>query len=138
MMIELMTAWLMGASAAVPAGAAENRRGPTPGGGQVAPGPDGEARLATLLAVLRADAAKRGGHNDARLVVLPAEDVVWSDGSLGCPQPGLVYTQALVPGWRVRIESGAEVLTYHASRRGQWVLCPAGLDGAPTLGAVTR
>ena len=27
------------------------------------------------------------------------EAVTWSDGSLGCPQPGEYYTQVLVPGY---------------------------------------
>ena len=61
-----------------------------------------------------------------KLTVLSAESVTWSDGSLGCPEPGMAYTQALVPGYRIRIQAGAEVLDYHAGRRGLPVLCPAG------------
>jgi hypothetical protein len=49
------------------------------------------------------------------------------------------YTQALVPGWRVRIEvGGAAPLVYHASRRGQWLRCPAGRSGDPQPGNVPR
>ncbi len=33
--------------------------------------------------------------------VVSAENVTFSDGSLGCPQPGVSYTQALVDGMRV-------------------------------------
>ena len=57
--------------------------------------------------------------------MLSAEAVTWSDGSLGCPQPGMMYTQALVPGYRVRIQAGGQVLDYHAGRSGQPALCPA-------------
>jgi len=135
MMATLMTLTLASA-AGLPADAAENHRAPR--GGVVAPGPQGEAALPALLKAMRADAARRSGQAAASLVVQPVEEVTWSDGALGCPQPGLVYTQALVPGWRVRIDSGTERLSYHASRRGQWLWCPAGQAQGPKPGAVSR
>ena len=33
-----------------------------------------------------------------QLVMVRAESVVWNDGSLGCPAPGMDYTQALING----------------------------------------
>jgi len=72
------------------------------------------------------DAARRTKIDRTKLTVLSAESVTWSDGSLGCPAPGMAYTQALVPGYRIRIQAGAEVLDYHAGRRGVPVPCPAG------------
>jgi hypothetical protein len=72
------------------------------------------------------DAARRTGFKRTELEVLSAEAVTWSDGSLGCPQPGMMYTQALVPGFRIRLRAGAETLDYHAGRRGAPMLCPAG------------
>jgi hypothetical protein len=71
------------------------------------------------------DAARRTKIDRTRLTVLSAGSVTWSDGSLGCPEPGKAYTQALVPGYRIRIQAGAEVLDYHAGRRGVPALCPA-------------
>lgn len=127
-MIEWLTACLLATATAVPADAAENH---VPPSGVVTPAPDGSAAPDALLRTLRADAAMRSGLDAVRLVILPVEAVTWSDGSLGCPQPGLAYTQALEPGWRIRIEADAGVLTYHASQRGQWVLCPAGRALAP-------
>ena len=35
----------------------------------------------------------------ATIDVVLYEDVVWRDGSLGCPQPGMAYTQALEDGY---------------------------------------
>ena len=72
------------------------------------------------------DAARRTGLKRTELEVLRAEAVTWSDGSLGCPQPGMMYTQALAPGFRIRIRAGAETLDYHAGRRGAPMFCPAG------------
>jgi hypothetical protein len=70
-------------------------------------------------------AAAATGIAARNLEVISAEAVTWPDGSLGCPQPGMMYTQALVPGYRVRIRAGGEVLDYHAGRTGQVAPCPA-------------
>ena len=87
---------------------------------------------------MRADAARVTGREVGELVVESAEPVTWSDGSLGCPRPDMSYTQALVPGYRIRIRSGERVLDYHASQRGQFVLCPAGQSLDPIGGAAVR
>ncbi len=77
------------------------------------------------------DAARRSGRDPSTLKLAAAEPVTWPDGAIGCPQPGKQYTQALVPGFRIRIQAGAEILEYHASRRGQPFYCPAGRITAP-------
>jgi hypothetical protein len=87
--------------------------------------------LASMTESALADAATRTGLKRADLKVLSAEAVTWPDGSLGCPQPGMQYTEALVPGYRVRIQAGARVLDYHAGRSGQPVYCPAGRSQPP-------
>jgi hypothetical protein len=87
------------------------------------------------VAAARADAAARLGLSPDALEVLSAESVTWSDGSLGCPAPGRVYTQALVPGYRVRLRGPAGELAYHASTRGALVLCPAARAQQPLPGA---
>ena len=40
-----------------------------------------------------------------QLVIVRAEPVVWNDGSLGCPEPGMMYTQALLNGYWVIIDA---------------------------------
>jgi hypothetical protein len=85
-----------------------------------------------------ADAAQRAGVDRAVLQLASAQAVTWSDGALGCPVPGRMYTQALVAGWRVEVAApGQAPLLYHASRRGGWLWCarerarpalPAGRD----------
>lgn len=72
-----------------------------------------------------ADASRRTGLAVETLQLLSASAVTWRDGSLGCPQPDRVYTQALVPGYRVRIRAAGQELDYHAGRRGAVSLCPA-------------
>lgn len=77
-----------------------------------------------LLEALQADAAKRSSVSADQLSVASAEKVTWSDGALGCPQPGGMYTQATVPGYRVFMRAGDRVLLYHAAESGHFVLCP--------------
>jgi hypothetical protein len=78
------------------------------------------------------------GRDIGEVVVESAAPVTWSDGSLGCPRPDMSYTQALVPGYRIRIRAGERLLDYHASQRGQFVLCPAGQSLDPLGGAAVR
>jgi hypothetical protein len=91
------------------------------------------ATLESVTAAVLADAGTRTGLDKASLVVESAQVVTWADGSLGCPQPGMSYTMALVPGYRIKVRAGEQVLDYHTSLRGYWVLCPAGraVDPAP-------
>ena len=81
----------------------------------------------------RADAARRSGLPAAQLQVLSAAAVTWSDGGLGCPRKGMLYTQALVPGYRVKLKVGSEVWDYHAGERGGVLLCPPGQSQEPGL-----
>ena len=96
------------------------------------------ATLDSVTDAVLSDAAQRTGRKKADLVVESAEAVTWADGSLGCPEPGAMYTMALVPGYRIRIRAGDRVLDYHASLRGFFVLCPAGQAIEPLDGAAVR
>jgi len=82
--------------------------------------------LQSIVDAARLDASTRTGLSPEAIKVLSAERVTWSDGSLGCPSPGMLYTQALLPGFRVMLEAGGQVLDYHAGASGHLVLCPAG------------
>jgi hypothetical protein len=87
--------------------------------------PAASAELQALVRAVSDDAQRISGADASRIRVLDAAAVTWSDGSLGCPAPNRFYTQALVPGYRVRIEAGGKVFVYHANARGDWALCPA-------------
>jgi hypothetical protein len=47
------------------------------------------------------------------VTVVQAVAVTWPDGSLGCPEPGMMYTQALVDGTFVLLEAGGRQYQYH-------------------------
>lgn len=75
------------------------------------------------LAALMARAADEAGVALDEVRVVTAEEVTWSDGSLGCPEPGQSYTQALVPGFRVVLEIGGDELNFHAAQGGEFRFC---------------
>src|SRR5262245_59833297 len=47
----------------------------------------------------------------------------WPDSSLGCPRPGLMYSQIVTPGYLIVLQAGGRVLEYHSDARGRVVLC---------------
>ena len=61
------------------------------------------------------DLAKRLGIAAEDVSVVSAEQVTWSDGSLGCPEPGKMYTQMLVEGSVIVLEANGKQYEYHAA-----------------------
>jgi hypothetical protein len=76
---------------------------PAPGAGTP------QARLAV------ADLAQRLGVADSEIAVRSVEAVTWRDGSLGCAEKGMAYTQALVEGSRITLEVEGRAYEYHAA-----------------------
>lgn len=89
---------------------------PPPLGGQ------GEAPADKVAAAI-ADLARRTGADPAAITIVSAEAVTWSDGSLGCPQPGMAYTQALVDGYRLILRLNGVDYAYHAAVNGDFFYC---------------
>jgi hypothetical protein len=70
-----------------------------------------------------ADAARRFEVAESAVVLVRAEQVTWSDGSLGCPSPGSTYAQMLVPGYRITATTAAGQMLYHTDAHGNVVTC---------------
>jgi hypothetical protein len=88
-----------------------------------------------LLAQIIADAADRVRVSDSDVTVVRDEFAIWNDGSLGCPEPGVLYTQATVDGYWVVLQAGGAEYDYRANTKGYWFLCEgAGLPGQPPSG----
>jgi hypothetical protein len=58
-----------------------------------------------------------------QIEVLAYEPVTWNDGSLGCPQPDMMYTQALVEGYVVQLRIGDQTYTYNGAIGSDPFLC---------------
>jgi hypothetical protein len=103
-----------------------------PAGGQT---PMVPASLQAMVRLALDDAARRSGRDAATLEVKLATQVTWPDGSIGCPQPDRMYTQALVPGYRIVIAAGSELLEYHGAGQGAPGYCPPERLRAPAAGS---
>lgn len=86
--------------------------------------PTAPADLRSIVDSVTRDAASRLRVDPGTVEVVSARQVTWSDGSLGCPEDGRMYTQALVPGFRVIVRAGGQTLDYHAAANGHFALCP--------------
>ena len=79
-----------------------------------------------LLNKIIADLAERTGIPSDRILVIQSQATIWNDGSLGCPQPGVFYTQALVNGFWVILEAEGQKYDYRASESGYFFICKNG------------
>jgi hypothetical protein len=68
---------------------------------------------ANLVQQAQQDLAKRLNIPVESIEFLNFEDVVWPDGGLGCPQPGMAYTQVMVEGYRIQLRYDGQVYNYH-------------------------
>ncbi|MGH3649360.1 MAG: hypothetical protein ACRDU9_01525 [Acidimicrobiia bacterium] len=78
-----------------------------------------------LTGMAVADLARRLGVGPDEIEVLKVEAVTWPDGSLGCPEPGKIYTQALVDGHRIVLQHDERVYLYHSGQGDEPFLCPS-------------
>lgn len=89
----------------------------------VEPGASGEVSLpASITDPIVADAATQLGVDPAAVTVVDAHAETWPDSSLGCPEPGMMYTQSLVDGYQVIVEANGTQLDYRGSAD-QFFLC---------------
>ena len=95
----------------------------------------GEVPEAIMTAVYE-DLATTQNVSQEAITVTRAEAIIWSDGSLGCPEPGQVYTQALVNGYWIVLAVNGRTYDYHAAETGYFILCqnklPVPPAGTPT------
>ena len=85
-----------------------------------------------ILDPILKEAAASANVDREQLVIVRAESAVWSDGSLGCPEPGMMYTQALVNGYWVVIEGGGQKYDFRVGSGGSFYLCPPGRGQPPS------
>ncbi|MEM7220257.1 MAG: hypothetical protein AAF515_17980 [Pseudomonadota bacterium] len=65
--------------------------------------------------------------------VMRSERVTWPNGALGCPKPGVMVTQALVPGTRVVLRAAGRDYAYHGARDRAPRLCERPAKSGSTL-----
>jgi hypothetical protein len=80
----------------------------------------GEAELVRLA---MKDLAGRLNTSQESIQFVHFEAVVWPDGSLGCPQPGLEYLQVQSEGYRIQLRFGNDLYEYHGGGNRPPFLC---------------
>ena len=64
--------------------------------------------------------------------VVSVEEVDWPDGSIGCPQPGMVYAQAIVNGTKIVLRYDGTDYSYHQGGGRAVFYCPPDTAAART------
>lgn len=101
--------------------------GTTPNGTPLPGIPDEIKKPFTLIS---ADLAKRGNLSPSSIQVTGFSAQTFPDSSLGCPDPNMMYTQVLTPGYTIQVTAGGQSYDYRSNRAGTHiVLC--GADGRP-------
>ena len=91
--------------------------------------------LEGLIETAKEDLAKRLSISPSDIVLVEAKEVVWSDGSLGCPQPDMMYAQVLTPGYLIKLKYDIRDFEYHAGKERSLTYCKNPLppvEGAPS------
>ncbi len=91
--------------------------------------------LQKLVMEAREDLAGRLAIEVDQIALVELKAVEWSDTSLGCPQPGMMYAQVITPGFLIILATEGQTYEYHADRGRVVTLCErASSSGAPSKG----
>jgi hypothetical protein len=80
------------------------------------------------------DLAARLDVDPAEITPLSGVLVVWPNGALGCPRPGMQYTQVPVDGSVIELGVGGRVYRYHTGGSSPPFLCDQPLTQKPASG----
>lgn len=91
------------------------------------------AQAARAVAWAIADMAERLDIAEDEVMLVQIEAVQWRDGSLGCPQPGMMYAQVITPGYRFVLEAKEKLYEYHSAQESEKaILCQENAAAAPS------
>ena len=79
----------------------------------VSPGTNGLP--ASITDPVVAEIARLAGVPVDQVTIVSAEMVTFPDGSLGCPVPGMAYTQVLVDGYKIVAEAGGRTYDFRGT-----------------------
>jgi hypothetical protein len=70
---------------------------------------------ASLIDPVVAEIARVSGVPADQVAVLSASSVSFPDGSLGCPQPGMAYTQVMTDGYKIVATAAGATYDYRGT-----------------------
>ena len=90
-----------------------------------------DGALTLLIERATEDLIQASGVASDEITVLSAEEVEWSDSSLGCPDPDTMYAQVITPGYLIVLESDGSTFNYHTGTDPEGPLVQCTEDGTP-------
>jgi len=87
--------------------------------------------LQQLVIQAEQDLAWRLAISVEQIQLVEVQSVTWPDKGLGCPQPGMVYTQIQVDGLLIRLRAGNRLYEYHSGGNRAPFLCEQPTGGKP-------
>ena len=82
-----------------------------------------DASLKPLVDLAIADLARRLNVDGASITVVEVRPMVWPDGALGCPKPGMAYPQVRQEGSLIRLTTRGQEYAYHSGGSRPPFLC---------------
>jgi hypothetical protein len=73
-----------------------------------------DAAMTKVVDQARADLAGQINVSVDEIELVSASSVTWSDGSLGCPRPGMMYTQVMIDGLLIKFRANGQEYEYHS------------------------
>jgi len=83
----------------------------------------GEDKLSVVQSAMKELAGRLNLAERTIELVGSVEEITWSDSSLGCPEPGKMYSQVLIPGYKFQLRGGGKIYQVHAGK-GTVKFCP--------------
>jgi hypothetical protein len=79
--------------------------------------------LRPLVDAAIADLSRRLSIDPGAITLIEARTMVWPDGGLGCPRPGMMYTQMQQDGALIRLRAQGQEFAYHSGGSRPPFLC---------------
>jgi hypothetical protein len=83
----------------------------------------GSATVSKVSNLAKEDLAKRLNIAVTEVEVISEEPTTWNDGSMGCPNPDMMYTQATTEGTKIVLVAKQKSYDYHAGTNDEPFLC---------------
>lgn len=93
-----------------------------------------DPQLERFVSQARSDLARRLEIDETEISVVDADFVTWPNSAVGCTEPDMMYSQALVPGYRIRLRADGTLHHYHGKTDGPPFHCPAERVSEPAAG----
>jgi hypothetical protein len=85
--------------------------------------PTPSTKFEKLAEMAKKELAERLSISYSQIDLISAQEVIWPDSSLGCPQPGMAYADVLTPGYLILLNTDGQDYEYHAGKNSDIFYC---------------